>query len=179
MALGKLPHLSLPWSFIHYIWTVNKEAGKLIPVKHLGECQVHRKHVNKYCHNYPSSFPQLLNLHMHVTEVFICLQALCSWLHMESLKEQDLKWEGLCPGDKQPWAFFSRFRTSLVRPIFPSFIRNKIHECPDLTCNVLSTTVRGTSLNGETTPLLKEGFLSEQGCFHWAMVSDSFLLCSV
>lgn len=66
---------------------------------------------------------------------------------------------------------------SLVEPTFPSFIKNKTHECPGLTCDVLSTTVRAASLSWETTPLFKEALLCDQACFHYAVVSDSFLLC--
>lgn len=72
---------------------------------------------------------------MHISESFICLWPLRSWLYMESLKKRGLKWKRLCPGDKQPWAFLGSFRPSLVRPIFPSFIRNKVHGCSDLTCS--------------------------------------------
>lgn len=72
---------------------------------------------------------------------------------------------------------FQQSGPSLVEPIFPSFIRNKTDECHGLTCDVLSTIVHAASLSWETTPLFKEALLCDQGCFHRAVASDSFLLC--
>lgn len=78
LALGKLPHLSPPWSFMHKLQTVN-EGDEIIPVKHLGLCQAHRKH-SKFTHNYSSSFSQLLYPSIHVTESLFCFWPIWLWL---------------------------------------------------------------------------------------------------
>ena len=73
-------------------------------------------------------------------------------------KKRGLKWERLCPGiSSHGW--FSAVWPSSTGPIFPSFIRNKTHECPDLTCDVLSSTVHAASPTWETTPLFSGPFV--------------------
>lgn len=66
----------------------------------------------------------------------------------------------IVPTGQVAMGIFQQSEPSLVEPIFPSFIRNKTHECPGLTCDVLSTIVHAASLSWETTPLFKEALLS-------------------
>ena len=74
------------------------------------------------------------------------------------LKKKDLKWERLHPGTSSHGQC-SAFWPSSTGPIFSSFIRNKTHECPDLTCDVLSSTVHAASPTWETTPLFRGPFV--------------------
>lgn len=122
-----------------------------------------------------------LNHYIYLSEIWIIFlsQTYLVMVAHAILERMDSEMKRLYPGHKQPWVLFSRLGLSFIGLIFPPFIKNKTHECPNLTCDVLSTTVYTAFLSWETTPLFKEGLLSDQGCFHFTMVSDSFLLCSV